>query len=1056
MISPGVYTNIIDLSTYLTSTSGTIGFVPIITEKGEDNVLKRVTSFEEYVQNFGEPDIRTFGKYYGCGPYIATQHLSVSSDLYVIRALPDDATYAHAYIYFGLDDNYPEKYKFDVQYRKVTGSTAKQAAMKYDGQHVALASFSVQPNIPYGLQSDIKCWAYEVESVPAWTINPNMKQAAYEGGAGYTLCGYKANSLDQIALTTDKQFANKYYEIFMKPYPEGATLQEKAQLDTENNTFKVRCAQAGKAFDSKFKPINKDTKINVIHATATYTNDLEFADYTLSANGCGCDNANPEKVYEPKYNETLAYTPKYKMINNDNGDRVFCCTKESNQKEAVRTHCGFRLVTVDDVSIGVPTDKYDEVTLTTDEFYADVNSTKDPIPSNQTVRQPILIKTKKTYAVDPDKIQDAFDNYSLFGEDGYPLSTADANAGVLTTIEDFAKKAYAPKMSSTQLLDSLFYGNDTLVVAAIDDCRGKEIYSGVNIDPHDCVLAYVRAVGRGSYYNALSIKITSDANPASFGTYKFQIFELQDGAEALCESYNISFDPTALDSDGDSMYFVDVINKFSSRIVVEANENSLKIIQDTLHDFYDNDPTIVDITDEYIIDTSSADETAKTWPVKVPYYDTNPYSETYGTVVVPSTQGYRLGYKAKAIWEAYYAKAWAEYQNEAAQLEYQVAVDMDDDDINKEDAIDAAIDSVNVAQDMKSDAADMYTWATTRNLLNMNDSDNIVIGEQPYYLQYGSLGSLINKKGVVNAQVGNQILCKAYTGLLKNPVTVKKVDESTGNIWYSTKYTDNVYDLDWIYFTIVYDPGYKSDVKASALNLVDTYRRDCVLISDCGDNSNYEDCLKYVGAVEGGVDVRPWNTYLAARYEPYSRVYDVYTGKDIWVSPVYHMAKLIPQTDKLYDLWYAAAGFTRGQCTDVKELRYSVNKTQRDLFYMAQVNPIVHFPEGMTVWGNLTTQKKNSTLSDLNCVRCVLYIKRALEQYCKNFIFELNNAGTWSTIYSGIAPMLDTIVQRGGLRSYTLDVGATEYELKTKVCHVNVTLEPTKVLEKIQINMYIQ
>ena len=37
-ISPGVYSKIIDLSEYLTSTSGTIGFLPIITEKGPDNV----------------------------------------------------------------------------------------------------------------------------------------------------------------------------------------------------------------------------------------------------------------------------------------------------------------------------------------------------------------------------------------------------------------------------------------------------------------------------------------------------------------------------------------------------------------------------------------------------------------------------------------------------------------------------------------------------------------------------------------------------------------------------------------------------------------------------------------------------------------------------------------------------------------------------------------------------------------------------------------------------------------------------------------------------------
>ena len=380
----------------------------------------------------------------------------------------------------------------------------------------------------------------------------------------------------------------------------------------------------------------------------------------------------------------------------------------------------------------------------------------------------------------------------------------------------------------------------------------------------------------------------------------------------------------------------------------------------------------------------------------------------------------------------------------------------DPSDSTKSYQIEVAIDDMNIAQQMTADAEEIFTWASTRNLMNMSDSDPVAAGEQTFYLENGSLGSLITDKKVVNPQIGDQILSFAYTGLLKNPVIVKNVDESTGNIKYKQQYTDNVYDLDWIYFTLVYDPGYKPDVKQAALELVDTYRRDCVLISDCGDNADYEDCLKYVGAVKGAADCRIWNTYLAARYEPYSRVYDKFTAKDIWVSPVYHMAKLIPQMDSLYNLWNAAAGFTRGVCSDIKELRYSPNKAQRDLLYMAQVNPIVHFPEGMTVWGNLTTQKKTSTLSDLNCVRCVLYIKRALEQYCRNYIFEINDQATWDSIYGGISPFLDTVQANGGIQSYSLEVGATDYELKTKTCHVNVTLVPTKILEKIELNLYIK
>ena len=121
-----------------------------------------------------------------------------------------------------------------------------------------------------------------------------------------------------------------------------------------------------------------------------------------------------------------------------------------------------------------------------------------------------------------------------------------------------------------------------------------------------------------------------------------------------------------------------------------------------------------------------------------------------------------------------------------------------------------------------------------------------------------------------------------------------------------------------------------------------------------------------------------------------------------------------------------------------------------------QINPIVHFPEGYTVFGNLTTQKRPTALQDINCMRLVLYIKRALEQFCRYFIFDFNDSVTWDKINRQIIPFLDTIQSRRGLVSYGIEVGATEWEFKNKICHVNVTLEPMKVIEKIELNLYVK
>jgi phage tail sheath protein FI len=123
--------------------------------------------------------------------------------------------------------------------------------------------------------------------------------------------------------------------------------------------------------------------------------------------------------------------------------------------------------------------------------------------------------------------------------------------------------------------------------------------------------------------------------------------------------------------------------------------------------------------------------------------------------------------------------------------------------------------------------------------------------------------------------------------------------------------------------------------------------------------------------------------------------------------------------------------------------------------YLKQLNPIVKFNPGYVVWGQLTSQAKASALQDLNIVRLVLYIKRALEEYCRFFIFEQNDQLTWSQVSGDIVLFLDDIARRRGLYNFNVEVSATEYERKRKTFHVNIILEPTRVVEKIELNFFI-
>jgi hypothetical protein len=298
---------------------------------------------------------------------------------------------------------------------------------------------------------------------------------------------------------------------------------------------------------------------------------------------------------------------------------------------------------------------------------------------------------------------------------------------------------------------------------------------------------------------------------------------------------------------------------------------------------------------------------------------------------------------------------------------------------------------------------------------------------EPVPLKKGSDGSLINASGNLVTSEATTLLSQGYQGLID----------------------DQVLDTENIYFTLVFDAGYPSDVKTAISTLAQT-RRDCVGILDNGDNATANAALSTRTATN------TFNTYFIALYEPYNKVFDAFTGQDVWFSPMYHMSYILPRNDNVSELWFAAAGYNRAAIDSIKEIRYNPRLSQRDQLYLKQLNPIVKFNPGYVVWGNLTSQAKASALQDLNIVRLVLYVKRAFETFCRFYIFEQNDEITWSQVAGELVEFLEVIRKKRGLYDYSIDVGATDYERRTKKFHVNVYLNPTRVVEQIELNFFIE
>ena len=66
---------------------------------------------------------------------------------------------------------------------------------------------------------------------------------------------------------------------------------------------------------------------------------------------------------------------------------------------------------------------------------------------------------------------------------------------------------------------------------------------------------------------------------------------------------------------------------------------------------------------------------------------------------------------------------------------------------------------------------------------------------------------------------------------------------------------------------------------------------------------------------------------------------------------------------------------------DAKELRYVPLLGDRDNLYIERINYIAEFHNGKAMWQQLTTQMKNSSLSDINVVQVVLFFQMHLTHF---------------------------------------------------------------------------
>ncbi|MHA1289082.1 MAG: hypothetical protein ACTSPB_16970, partial [Candidatus Thorarchaeota archaeon] len=361
-----------------------------------------------------------------------------------------------------------------------------------------------------------------------------------------------------------------------------------------------------------------------------------------------------------------------------------------------------------------------------------------------------------------------------------------------------------------------------------------EITSNLEASGDTYPLCFLYPIGRGQWYNNIAVRFVENANPLFNDVYVMDVYEKQsDGDDVIVESFEISFRPDALDDTGSSMFIVDVLDTYSTllRASMERANGEWSDGYNILSRRYDKDIGTVTIV-ETIAAATITDN-------KQVFSDWQNLAETGNSTYMVVAKDAR----GNVLYGWLGAAGGAE-----------------DDTVNVFDARNLTGAAQSWVGDTSVFDADS---AITYEIRQSNTSVATAFASaEPVPLKYGSEGILIDVTGTLDTAEATLLLAQAYAGALTSTVD-------------GSSQVDEVLDTENFYMSAVFDAGYPSEVKQQISSLCQT-RRDCVGILDNGDNNSFN------SSITERTDVNTFNNYFVALYESYNKVYDIFTGRDVW------------------------------------------------------------------------------------------------------------------------------------------------------------------------------
>jgi hypothetical protein len=169
-------------------------------------------------------------------------------------------------------------------------------------------------------------------------------------------------------------------------------------------------------------------------------------------------------------------------------------------------------------------------------------------------------------------------------------------------------------------------------------------------------------------------------------------------------------------------------------------------------------------------------------------------------------------------------------------------------------------------------------------------------------------------------------------------------------------------------------------------------------------------------------------------------------------------AGCLARTDRDARPWFAPAGTTRGRILNAVRLVKNPTSTEQDNLYDAKINPVIAIAgQGIFLFGQKTfTSDTTSTLTRINVVRLINYVKRILSQAANGVLFELNDETTRSLFKNSADGFLQTVQDARGVYAYKVvcdETNNTPNIIDSNQFVADIYLKPEKAAEYIKLTI---